>query len=220
MLSEIQERTQPMKTNGKWCLDRQKYLTSEQSKHLIEYCQQASEYDAARDRKNMVIGWIMVHVGLSAGLRVAEMADLRCGCGDCCVGYGQSQIVVRNGKGGKRGEVIIGKELKRHLKAFLAAKKAWGEDVSDDAHLLLSKQKEPFTTRGLQVKFKAIARKVGLPNYFSIHCLRHSFGVELLRKSKNLRLVQKQMRHSSVTTTTVYADVCADEIQEAMDAFQ
>ena len=207
-----------MKTNGKWCLDRQKYLTSEQSKHLVEYCQQASEYDAARDRKNMVVGWIMVHLGLSAGLRVAEISGLR--CGDCRVGYAENHVVVRSGKGGKRGEVIVGKELKRHLKAFLVVKKNWGEDVSDDAYLLLSKQDEPFTTRGLQVKFKSIAKKAGLPNYFSIHCLRHSFGVELLRKSKNLRLVQKQMRHSSVTTTTVYADVCADEIQEAMDAFQ
>lgn len=207
-----------METNGKWCLDRQKYLLSEQSKHLIEYCQQASEYDAARNRKNMVIGWIMVHLGLSAGLRVSEIADLR--CGDCRVGYAQNHIIVRNGKGGKRGEVIIGKALKRHLKGFLAAKKAWGEDMSDDAYLLLSKQSEPFTTRGLQVKFKAIGRKVGLPKYFSIHCTRHTYALELLKQSKNLRLVQKQMRHSSVTTTTVYADVCADEIQEAMDAFQ
>ena len=87
--------------------------------------------------------------------------------------YGQSQVIVRNGKGGKRGEIIIGKELKRHLKAFLSAKRAWGEDVSGEAHLLLSKQQEPFTTRGLQMKFKAIARKAGLPGYYSIHCLRH-----------------------------------------------
>jgi len=207
-----------MKTNGKWCLDRQKYLTSEQSKHLVEYCQQASEYDAARDRKNMVIGWIMVHIGISAGLRVAEIADLR--CGDCCVGYGQSHIIVRNGKGGKRGEVIVGKELKRHLKAFLAAKKAWGEDISDDAYLLLSKQSEPFTTRGLQVKFKAIGRKVGLPKYLSMHSMRHHFAIALLQATKNLRLVQKQMRHSNIGTTTIYADVLDEEIQGAMDGMK
>ncbi|MBT7299870.1 MAG: tyrosine-type recombinase/integrase [Victivallales bacterium] len=51
-----------------------------------------------------------------------------------------------------------------------------------------------------------------------IHCLRHTSGCELLRQTRNLRLVQKQMRHSSITTTTVYADVCDDEIQGAMDA--
>jgi hypothetical protein len=56
-------------------------------------------------------------------------------------------------------------------------------------------------------------RVFGLPEYSSIHCLRHPFGCEMLRQTRNLRLVQKQMRNSSITTTTVYADVRDDEIQ-------
>jgi site-specific recombinase XerD len=33
----------------------------------------------------------------------------------------------------------------------------------------------------------------------------------LYRNTKNLRLVQKQLGHSSITTSTVYADVTAEE---------
>lgn len=203
-------------TQIKWTIDRQKFLLPMQSQQLVSYCKIASEYDDTLNRSNMVVGWMAVHIGLSAGLRVAEIANLR--CGDCFVMCGQNHMVVRNGKGGKRGEVILGKELKRHLTEFLAGKKARGEDVSANAYLLLSKRGSSFTTRGLQKKFKTIMRSADLPECYSIHSLRHSFGVELLRQTKNLRLVQKQMRHSSVTTTTVYADVQSEEIQYAMDS--
>ena len=84
--------------------------------------------------------------------------------------------------------------------------------------LLVSERRGAFSRSALQKEFKSIAARVGLPGYFSIHCLRHTFGCELLKETGNLRLVQKQMRHSSITTTTVYADVCDEEIQRAMDA--
>jgi integrase/recombinase XerC len=201
-----------------WTLDRTKYLTGPQHQELVAYCRDASDLDESRGRRNMVVGWLMVHVGLSAGLRVAEIQDLR--IGDCHVGYGESHLHVRNGKGGKPGNVIVGEKLKAHVKRFLRLKKRRGEDMSRDAHLLLSERGEAYTRSGLQKKFKAVAGRAGLPKYFSVHCLRHTFCCSLLRESKNLRLVQKQARHSSITTTTVYADVADDEIQVAMDALR
>jgi|APSaa5957512622_1039677.scaffolds.fasta_scaffold34627_2 site-specific recombinase XerD len=206
-----------MKTQP-WTLDRTKYLTPVQSKQLSGHCHDRAELAEVQDKKHGHVEWMVVHLGLGAGLRVFEIQDVR--CSDCHVGYGESHLWVRNGKGGKAATVIIGKALKKHLRQYLKLKKAWGEDVSADAHLLVSERKQPFTRNGLQKKFKAVAKRAGLPSYFSIHCLRHTFGCELLRQTKNLRLVQKQMRHSSITTTTVYADVCDDEIQGAMDRME
>jgi len=199
----------------KWEIGREKYLTESQAKQLTNYCKRAAEYDEHRDRRNMVVGWMMVHLGISAGLRVAEITDLR--VGDCRVGYSESHLVVRNGKGGRRGEVIIGKALKKHLDRLIKLKKSWGQDISRDANLLLSERNTSFTRSGLQKKFKSVAKRAGLPAYFSVHCLRHTFCCQLLKKTGNLRLVQKQARHSSITTTTIYADICDDEIKSAMD---
>ena len=193
-----------MTGNGKWQLGREKYLTPEQVKRLTDYCTKASEFDSSRNRRNMVVAAMVIDLGLHAGLRVAEIADLW--VGDCRVGYGESSVIVRRGKGGKRGEIIIGKGLKKRLKSFLASKRKWGENLTDDAHLLLSQRNGPYTTRGLQMTFKRVAKKAGLPSFFSIHCLRHTLAVNLLRATKNLRLCQKALRHSSVATTTVYAD--------------
>jgi site-specific recombinase XerD len=201
-----------------WSIDRTKYLNPEHCRRLVGYCQDASDLDNSRGRRNMVTGWMAMHLGVSAGLRVSEIQDVR--IGDCHVGYGESHVWVRNGKGNKPGMVIIGKALKQHLKQYLRLRREWGEDVSPEAHLLISERRRAYTRSALQKKFKVVAARAGLPAYFSIHCLRHTFGCELLRQTRNLRLVQKQMRHANISTTTVYADVLDEEIQGAMDRME
>ncbi len=51
----------------------------------------------------------------------------------------------------------------------------------------------------------------------SIHCARHTLAVYLLKKTSNLRLVQKQLGHASpVTTANMYADVSFEDMQEGV----
>jgi len=205
-----------MTSQSRWQISREKYLTDSHYRALVAHCRRQADHDALRGRRNGVVGWMFVHLGLAAGLRVAELTDLR--CGDVHVGYGESHLVVRNGKGGKRGEVVVGKQLKTHLKQFLAWKEDLGEETGDDDFLLVSERRQSFSRSGLQRKFKTMAKAAGLPGYLSIHATRHTFAVRLLGETKNIRLVQKQLRHSSVVTTSVYADVLDGEVQEAMDA--
>ena len=47
---------------------------------------------------------------------------------------------------------------------------------------------------------------------------RHTFGTHLYKASGgNLRLVQKQLGHSRITTTQVYADVFAEDAVAAVE---
>ena len=55
--------------------------------------------------------------------------------------------------------------------------------------------------------FKTCLAAANLPPYYSIHACRHSYGTYLYQKTKDLRMVQKQLGHASITTKTVYADV-------------
>ena len=74
------------------------------------------------------------------------------------------------------------------------------------------------TTRAIQKAFKRCARRAGLLSHYSIHCLRHTYACFLLKASNwNLRLVQKQLGHSKITTTQIYADVMMPEIKKALD---
>ncbi len=57
----------------------------------------------------------------------------------------------------------------------------------------------------------------GLPEEYSIHCARHTLAVHLLKKTGNLRQVQKQLGHTSlVTTANMYADVSDEDIRPSL----
>ena len=73
---------------------------------------------------------------------------------------------------------------------------------------------------GLQKIFKNNARKACLDtNRLSIHSLRHTYATELYRASGyNLRLVQQQLGHSSIQTTSVYSAVINPDIAKAVEA--
>ena len=72
----------------------------------------------------------------------------------------------------------------------------------------------PLTAQGLQRIWKAAVRRAGLPAELSIHSARHTLAVHLLRKTGNLRQVQKQLGHSSpATTANMYADVSFEDMQ-------
>ena len=66
-------------------------------------------------------------------------------------------------------------------------------------------------------EFKKATENVRLPDHYSIHSCRHTFATYLLANTKNLRLVQKQLRHSSPSVTAVYADVTPEDMSEAME---
>jgi len=94
-----------------------------------------------------------------------------------------------------------------------------GESTGPGDPLILSSNTgRDMSTRALEKAFKRTAARAGLPSHYSIHCLRHTYACELYRASGyNLRLVQKQLGHTHVTTTQVYADVMEPDVQWALD---
>ncbi len=156
--------------------------------------------------------WVLLDVLTSTGMRVAEASDLR--CGDVKAGYGESAIFIRNGKGDKSRTVQIPDSLKKHLKSFLKWKHDKGELTGDNDYLFLG-QRGPWTPAAIQQIVKKYLRQLGLyESGKSVHALRHSYAVELYRKERDIRAVQKQLGHVTIQTTQKYADVLAEDIQE------
>ena len=197
-------------TTGVWELDPNKFLTRHEAQRLLAVAQEKRLHSDIRD-------CFVVHLGLSTGLRVMEIAALN--CGDLDIDNFVPSLIVRNGKGCKKRRVFFSQSFKEHCKEYLAWKQKIGEPVEPDQPLLLStKTGRHLTTRALQKAFKRCARKADLSSHFSIHCLRHSHACFLLKASNwNLRLVQKQLGHSSITITQIYADVMLPDIRKAMN---
>jgi integrase len=150
-----------------------------------------------------------------AGLRRQEIADLR--CGDLCLRNDDPYIVVRRGKGQKHREVVISPRLRRVLKNYLRSKARWGEPVEPSSMLFLS-QRGPYTGSGIARIFRKTCARAGV-RVLNIHALRHFFGSNLYASTKDLRLVQKQLGHSRITTTQVYIDLDDSDALQGMQAF-
>jgi site-specific recombinase XerD len=197
---------------GTWELDPKKFLTQKESQQLLS---------AGKIKNN---AWVQVTVrdcfvvdlGLSTGLRVMEIAALN--CGDLDLEAKVPCLLVRKGKGRKKRRVFFNDNFKKRCKEYLAWKQSIGESTQSDQPLLMSTRTGGhLTTRAIQKAFKRMVQKADLPTHFSIHCLRHTYACFLLKASNgNLRLVQKQLGHSKITTTQIYADVMLPEIKKAI----
>jgi integrase len=63
----------------------------------------------------------------------------------------------------------------------------------------------------LYISFKQAVREAGLRNDLTIHSARHGYATLLYYKTKDLRAVQKQLGHSSLNMTSLYADIMPEE---------
>jgi site-specific recombinase XerD len=199
-------------TNFNWVLEPWRFLSEREAKTLPATAKEC----AMQGRKTPVRDYLIVDIGLSTGLRVMEIAQLN--CGDIFIRDSILSLLVRHGKGGRRRLVRFGESLSGHLAEYAAWKKGLGEPTgSCDPLLRSSTTGGHMSTRAIQLAFKRTAARAGLPSHYSIHCLRHTYACQLYRASGyNLRLVQKQLGHSSIRTTEVYADVMEPDVQDAL----
>jgi integrase/recombinase XerD len=189
-----------------------KYFTEQQIKLLRRTARDCATLAESKGQVTAVREWMLIDLLTSTGLRESEAADLR--CGDVRMSYGESAIMVRCGKGGRSGTVQVPGSLKTHLHSYLAWKAKQGEPTGQGDYLFLG-QRGPLSGWAVGHVVKQNLRRLSLyePGK-SAHALRHSYAVQLYRQERDLRAVQKQLRHASVQTTTKYADTLPEDIQE------
>jgi integrase/recombinase XerD len=192
-----------------------RYLTAEELIRLRRSAEARALQAKESGAVTAIRGWALLDTLLSSGHRASEVAALQ--VGHCLLGYGQASLLVRQGKGGKHREVFIPQELKAHLKAFLEWKKGQGEEVSTDAPVFTG-QRGPLTRNGVWRVVKSLMAAVGLDPRYATHTCRHTFATHLYRASgADLEIVQEQLGHASVKTTTIYAKVTKEDKARAAD---
>lgn len=213
MKSELSKKK---KSRYSWKLDEDKFLKQSEVRKLRNACRKSKNLALRQGKTAPVRDWFMVELGLSTGLRVGEMRDLK--CSDLRIQQGQSSLIVRNGKGNRRRAVRISEQFKGDCKWFLGWKQKQGQSISPEAYLLTTEKGGQLGKRALQKAFKRCMARAGLPEHYSIHCLRHTHGSHLyLASNHNLRLVQEQLGHSSVRVTEVYANLMDSDVKGALE---
>ena len=195
---------------SQWIVTPDKFLTDEESKKLRRMCEEAAIIAKSKGNQMAVRNRLIIEMALGTGLRVSELANLK--VDDIHIRKGQYSLTVNNGKGGKHRVVGFNNKLKTLIQEYLDYRK------SMSSYLFASERGEKMTRFGVGRVFKTMAAKAGLDSKDSIHTLRHTYATNLYKASGyNLRMVQKQLGHSSISTTTVYSDVLNQDLTDALE---
>jgi integrase/recombinase XerD len=68
-------------------------------------------------------------------------------------------------------------------------------------------------------KIARYAKKAGIANNVHPHTLRHSFATDLYRETSKIRLVQKVLGHSDLSTM-IYTHIFDEEVESALKSFR
>ena len=70
-------------------------------------------------------------------------------------------------------------------------------------------ERYPITVSGVKTSWRRLRKAAGVSD-FRFHDFRHDFATKLLRKTGNLKLVQRALNHADLKTTARYAHVLDD----------
>ncbi|MCS3665260.1 site-specific recombinase XerD [Salinibacter ruber] len=180
-----------------------KILTEAETKRLLNQPNQRY-FGPHRD-------YLFMRLMLKAGLRASEATALR----PEHLGLMSGKLSVREGKGAKDRTLWVGEEVLGELQEWMDRRR---EEAEASDFLLPTRKGTEVATSHLRRSVKRYARKAGIEEVdrVSPHTLRHTFATRLYRETGNIRMVQKALGHSDLSTTMVYTHVIDEELEGAM----
>jgi len=176
-----------------------KYLPADYLSRLLAVCPDGPT--GVRDRA------ILTLFGLH-GARVGEMVGLD--LGDLDLTNDPATCRIREGKGAKSRTLYLVPSDIDALSAWLAARDQLA--APDEQAVFVSLRENQTTKPGHRMTTRSIRRRVDRYLDFaglsrpgvSCHALRHSFGVWSAASGVQVEVIQDEMGHSSLTTTSTY----------------
>ncbi len=155
--------------------------------------------------------YLYMRLMLKAGLRASEATALRPEHIDLMSG----KLMVREGKGAKDRTLWVGEELLEEFQGWMSRRQ---EKAPKADYLLPTSKGTQVATSHLRRSIKRYARDADIEEVdrVSPHTLRHTFATRLYRETGKIRLVQKALGHSDLSTTMIYTHVVDEELEGAM----
>ena len=180
-------------------------LTPDEAKALIRACSAASD-TGIRNRA-------LIAVMYRGGLRLGETLELRAKDIDQQVGT----ITVLHGKGDRRRTVGIDPEAMGLISRWID--KRQGLDVPARSALFCTLKGGTLHQSYVRSLLPRLATKAGIDKRVHPHALRHTHAYEVMMEGVPVPIIQQQLGHTSLETTSRYLDHLAPrDLINAMQA--
>jgi len=144
---------------------------------------------------------LIVRTIYATGVRVSELCNMNIEDID----FDEHTIRIR-GKGDKMRIVFVDDDTLAEILRFIGDRLA--------GPLFIGQQGKHISSRAIQHIFKHYA-----PSGITPHKIRHSYASELYKRSKNLRVVQENLGHTSIKTTEIYLHTDIDERRQVYQQY-
>jgi site-specific recombinase XerD len=155
--------------------------------------QAADDGHGRRVRAMIVVLW-------RSGLRIQEALAL----GEHDLDHRRGSVLVRNGKGGRRREVGMDEWGWEQLRPWLHAR---AELPAGPLFCIIDgpTHGRPWSSANVRVEFRRLAAQAGIRRRFAPHQLRHAHAhaLELAREGVPLNVIQRQLGHANLGTTSI-----------------
>jgi site-specific recombinase XerD len=147
-------------------------------------------------------GWrlrAMIVVLWRGGLRIHEALALA----EHDLDPRRGALLVRYGKGGKRREVGMDEWGWEHLRPWLSART---ELPVGPLFCIIDgpTRGRPWSSAAVRSELRRLAARAGVRRRFAPHQLRHAQALELAREGVPLNIIQRQLGHANLGTTSIY----------------
>ena len=161
---------------------------------------------------------LLLKLMLDTGLRLSEATGLKWKDLDLMSG----QLKVVEGKGAKDRILWLPEEDLELLQNWKKRQAEKAGKALKYVFTAMSKNKigRKLDNRYVQDMVKRYSKKAKIDKNVSPHTLRHSFASDLLRQTKNIRMVQKALGHNQLNTTMIYTHIVDDELESELKNFR
>lgn len=129
----------------------------------------------------------------------------------------QLRVFKRSNDDQEQQEVFLPDTLRYKLEKYFRMRKAdRAEDVAPGAPLFVSREGNRLSLRQARHAFAQWQERAGITRHFKFHHLRHTSLTALYRATGDIRLVQRQARHASIVSTTIYAAPSDEQVSAAV----
>ena len=156
---------------------------------------------------------LILKIMLDTGLRASETTSLQWSHLDLISG----KLMVREGKGAKDRTLWLSED---NLSLMQKWKERQVAEINKCSHIFTTLKGDPIKNRYLRKMVKRYSKKASINKNVSPHTLRHTFATDLYRETKNIRLVQKALGHSDLSTTMIYTHIVDEELEGALKDFR
>ena len=206
---------------------QKRYLTDEEQRRLLAAAKGCTSVLAQRDH-----AWLRLLI--ETGMRVNELATLSAEQGRRALETGWLVVRKDQRKGKRRGhEYLVTEPVRQCLVVLLRLHDELRPVMAMEPELVPpllwgrcgvvsgEMRCDHISVRSLQARLKHWAYRCGLPDEVSPHWLRHTRGVNIIRRSRGnnpLKVAQLALGHTSIASTGIYTQMSREEYTRELQA--